>query len=86
MAKMTVNSALQEAVAALKLGDPNNIKRVVIDLDVRREPHIYVECYGDPEGTIQVIKAMTTLDVGMVIASTANTTAPEANIITEGNK
>lgn len=73
MAKLsTSNEALHAAIEAMNLGSPNNIRRVVIDLQAGHPPQIYVECYADPEGTIQVVKALTTLDVGMVIAHTDN--------------
>lgn len=57
MAKITsAELRMVEAIRQLGVGDPNTIRRLVIDIGPNRTPVIYVEHYGD-ENVIQVLAA-----------------------------
>lgn len=58
------SQGLLAALSALDIGNPDQIKRVVIDLDFSadRDPVIYVEHYGD-ERLIEVVKAITKAEI-----------------------
>lgn len=65
MAKMSARHAeLLAALKALPIGDPNTIRRVVIDIDITKDmpPVVYVEHYGDTT-LIDVIRALTTVEI-----------------------
>lgn len=51
--------AIEKATGCL----PNTVLRVVIDIKADEFPKVYIEQFGDPEGLLAVIEAMTDIQI-----------------------